>query len=86
MLKPNRKQLNRYKKTPSIYTSQISATSSLTINLGNYNSGKVEFSEVKTIQANHPINLTQEKKKLWDEVNKEVDTQIGELKDAFTKK
>jgi len=86
MKNQTRNQLKRCQKKPSSYVSQISATSSLTINLGNYNSGKVEFSEVKIIACDHKIDLKKEKEKLWDEVNMEVDKQIGDLKAAFTKK
>lgn len=62
---------------------EISATSSLTINLGNYNSARLEFSIKKRINDINAINLEEEKSKLWDEVNQEVDNQVQELKKSL---
>ena len=66
-----------------IETTKISATSSLTINLGNYNSGRVEMTIEKTINNPDKVNIEEEKAKLWDEVNSEVDKQIQDLRDSL---
>ena len=69
-----------------IETTRISATSSLTINLGNYNSGRIEMTIEKTINDPSAINLEEEKAKLWDEVNSEVDKQAQDLRESVLKK
>lgn len=71
---------------PAIAVKEITASSSLTINLGNYNSGKLEFSMTKTINKPEQIDLEAEKEALWNEVNSEVDRQAQELKNVFNKK
>ena len=68
-----------------IEVKEITATSSITINLGNYNSGKLEFSMKKVINNPEAINLEEEKAKLWEEVNNEVDKQAELLKQCFKK-
>lgn len=66
-----------------IVTTKISATSSVTINLGNYNSARLEFTMEKVINNPEAINLEEEKAKLWDEVNAEVDKQAQDVKDSL---
>ena len=67
-------------------TKEITATSSLTINLGNYNSARIEFSVTKEIiEEGTEEEMKKVKEELWDEVNKEVDNQIAELKTVFNK-
>lgn len=67
----------------AIETTKISATSSLTINLGNYNSGRIEMTIERTINEPDKVNLEEEKTKLWDEVNAEVDKQIQDLRNSL---
>lgn len=64
----------------SIEVTKISATSSVTINLGNYNSARVEMTIEKKINRPDRVNLKEEKEKLWDEVNAEVDRQAQEIR------
>ena len=71
------------KPKPAITTSKISATSSITINLGNYNSARVEFTMEKTINDESKINLEEEKEKLWNEINAEVDKQAQDIRDSL---
>ena len=66
-----------------IEVSKISATSSVTINLGNYNSARVEFTMEKTINDPSKIDLEAEKAKLWDEINREVDTQAQDIRNSL---
>lgn len=66
-----------------ITVSRISATSSVTINLGNYNSARLEFTMEKTINDSSKIDLEEEKKKLWDEINLEVDKQAQDVKNSI---
>lgn len=63
-----------------VYTSKISASSSLTVNLGNYNSARIEMTIEKTITNPSMVDIEKVKKDLWDEVNNEVDNQVMELK------
>lgn len=66
-----------------IVVSKISATSSVTINLGNYNSARVEFTMEKVINDSTKIDLEQEKAKLWDEINREVDNQAQDIRNSL---
>lgn len=70
-------------KEKAIYTSKISATSSVTINLGNYNSGRLEMTIEKTITNPDMVDIEEEKAKLWDEVNSEVDKQAQDLRNSL---
>lgn len=67
----------------NVKTTRISATSSLTVNLGNYNSGRVEMTIEKTINDSSLVDLEKVKTELWDEVNQEVDNQIRDLKNSL---
>ena len=66
-----------------IVVSKISATSSVTINLGNYNSARVEFTMEKVINDSTKIDLEKEKAKLWDEINREVDNQAQDIRNSL---
>ena len=68
---------------PAIEVTKISATSSVTINLGNYNSARLEFTMEKRINNPEGINLEEEKTKLWDEVNAEVDKQAQDVRNSL---
>lgn len=69
-------------KEPIVVT-KISATSSVTINLGNYNSARVEFTMEKAINDASKINLEEEKEKLWNEINNEVDRQAQDIRNSL---
>ncbi len=66
-----------------IETTRIIATSSFTLNLGNFNSAKVEFTMEKVINNPDNVNLEEEKEKLWNEVNDEVDKQIRAIRQSI---
>ena len=68
-----------------VETTKISVTSSLTINLGNYNSGRVEMSIEKTINNPENVDIEKVKEEAWNEVNSEVDKQIADLKASISK-
>ena len=70
-------------KQAAIEVTKISATSSITINLGNYNSARLEFTMEKRINNPEAINLEEEKAKLWDEVNAEVDRQAQDVRNSL---
>lgn len=67
----------------NVKTTRISATSSLTVNLGNYNSGRVEMTIEKSINNPDLIDMKKVKEELWEEVNTEVDKQIQDLRNAM---
>lgn len=69
----------------NVRTTQMTATSSLTVNLGNYNSARIEFSVTKEINNDANVDMEQLKQELWNEVNTEVDNQIEDIKNAFKK-
>lgn len=69
----------------NVRTTQMTATSSLTVNLGNYNSARIEFSITKEINNDANVDMEQLKQELWNEVNTEVDNQIEDIKNAFKK-
>lgn len=71
------------KEPIAIEVTKISATSSITVNLGNYNSAKLEFTMEKRINRPDLINLEEEKEKLWNEVNAEVDKQAQDVKNSL---
>lgn len=71
------------KEQAAIEVTKISATSSITINLGNYNSARLEFTMEKRINNPEAINLEEEKTKLWDEVNAEVDRQAQDVRNSL---
>lgn len=73
------------KEQAAIEVTKISATSSITVNLGNYNSARLEFTIEKRINNPEAINLEEEKAKLWDEVNAEVDKQAQDVKESLRK-
>lgn len=66
-----------------IETTKIIATSSFTLNLGNFNSAKIEFTMEKVINNPDNVNLEEEKAKLWNEVNDEVDKQIRAIRQSI---
>lgn len=70
------------KKQPIEY-SKISATSSVTINLGNYNSARLEMTIEKVINRPELVDIEAEKEKLWNEVNAEVDKQAQDVKNSL---
>lgn len=67
----------------NVKTTRISATSSLTVNLGNYNSGRVEMTIEKSINNPDLVDMKKVKEELWEEVNTEVDRQIQDLRNAM---
>ena len=67
----------------NVKTTRISATSSLTVNLGNYNSGRVEMTIEKSINNPDLVDMKKVKEELWEEVNTEVDKQIQDLRNAI---
>lgn len=67
----------------NVKTTRISATSSLTVNLGNYNSGRVEMTIEKSINNPDLVDMKKVKEELWEEVNTEVDKQIQDLRNAM---
>lgn len=69
----------------NVRTIEMTATSSLTVNLGNYNSARIEFSITKEINNDANVDMEQLKQELWNEVNTEVDNQIEDIKNAFKK-
>lgn len=76
-------QKPKRKTKPPISISKISATSSATINLGNYNSARLEFTMEKVINDPSKIDIEEEKEKLWEEVNGEVDKQALLVKESL---
>ncbi len=70
------------KEAPIAY-SKISATSSVTINLGNYNSARLEMTIEKIINRPEEIDIEVEKEKLWNEVNAEVDKQAQDVRNSL---
>lgn len=70
-------------KKQSIEYSKISATSSVTINLGNYNSARLEMTIEKVINRPELVDIEAEKEKLWNEVNAEVDKQAQDVKNSL---
>lgn len=44
----------------------------------------VEYSEERAIPDNSDVNIEAERAILWDVVNAECDTQVQEIKDAFS--
>lgn len=46
----------------------------------------VEYSEERNIPDNSDVNIEAERAILWDVVNAECDTQVQEIKDAFSGK
>ena len=65
-------------------TTRIVVTSSLTVNLGNYNSGRIEMSIEKVLTGEESDEeIAKIKNDSWDEVNFEVDKQIRDLKDSL---
>lgn len=71
------------KEQVAIEVTKISATSSITINLGNYNSARLEFTMEKRINRPEEIDIEAEKEKLWNEVNAEVDKQAQDVKNSL---
>ncbi len=75
-------QKTKTKKQPIEY-SKISTTSSVTINLGNYNSARLEMTIEKVINRPELVDIEAEKEKLWNEVNAEVDKQAQDVKNSL---
>lgn len=65
-------------------TTQIKATSRASVKVRD-NYYTVEYSEERTIPDIEGVNLEEEKKLLWDDVNNEVDNQIEDIIKLFAK-
>ena len=63
-------------------TTQIRATSRASVKVRD-NYYTVEYSEERTIPDIEGVNLEEEKRILWDDVNGEVDAQIEEIIKSF---
>lgn len=65
-------------------TKSITATSRASVSI-NKNYFTVEYSEERIIPDTEDIDIEEERKKLWDDVNREVDDQIQDIYDNFEK-
>lgn len=65
-------------------TTQIRATSRASVKVRD-NFYTVEYSEERTIPDIEGVNLEEEKRILWDDVNGEVDAQIEDIIKSFAK-
>lgn len=65
-------------------TTQIRATSRASVKVRD-NYYTVEYSEERTIPDVEGVNLEEEKRILWDDVNGEVDAQIEDIIKSFAK-
>lgn len=65
-------------------TTQIKATSRASVKVRD-NYYTVEYSEERTIPDIEGVNLEEEKRLLWDDVNNEVDNQIEDIIKLFAK-
>lgn len=67
-----------------VVITRLVCTHALTLNLGNYQSGKFEFTMEATIN-NPNTNIEDIKKRLWDDVSFEIDKQAAYLQKSFGK-
>lgn len=65
-------------------TKSITATSRASVSI-NKNYFTVEYSEERIIPDTEDIDIEEERKKLWNDVNREVDDQIQDIYDNFEK-
>lgn len=65
-------------------TKSITATSRASVSI-NKNYFTVEYSEERIIPDTEDIDIEEERKKLWYDVNREVDDQIQDIYDNFEK-
>lgn len=65
-------------------TTQIKATSRASVKIKD-NYYTVEYSEDRTIPDIEGVNIEEERKILWDDVNNEVDNQIEDIIKSFAK-
>ena len=65
-------------------TTQIRATSRASVKIRD-NYYTVEYTEERTIPQVDGVDLEEERKALWDDVNAECDNQIAEIIKAFAK-
>ena len=65
-------------------TTQIKATSRASVKVRD-NFYTVEYQEERTIPDIEGVNLEEEKKLLWNDVNTEVDSQIVDIMQSFAK-
>lgn len=70
--------------TSKARTTQIRATSRVSAKVRD-NYYTVEYSEERTIPDVEGVNLEEEKRLLWDDVNSEVDNQIEDIIKSFAK-
>lgn len=70
--------------TSKAITTQIRATSRASVKVRD-NFYTVEYSEERTIPDIEGVNLEEEKRILWNDVNGEVDTQIEDIIKSFAK-
>ena len=70
--------------TSKAITTQIRATSRASVKVRD-NFYTVEYSEERTIPDVEGVNLEEEKRILWDDVNGEVDAQIEDIIKSFAK-
>ena len=70
--------------TRKAITTQIRATSRASVKVRD-NYYTVEYSEERTIPDIEGVNLEEEKRILWDDVNGEVDAQIDDIIKSFAK-
>ena len=70
--------------TSKAITTQIRATSRASVKVRD-NFYTVEYSEERTIPDIEGVNLEEEKRILWDDVNGEVDAQIEDIIKSFAK-
>ena len=70
--------------TSKAITTQIRATSRASVKIRD-NFYTVEYSEERTIPDIEGVNLEEEKRILWEDVNGEVDAQIEDIIKSFAK-
>lgn len=70
--------------TSKAITTQIKATSRASVKVRD-NFYTVEYSEERTIPDIEGVNLEEEKRILWEDVNGEVDAQIEDIIKSFAK-
>lgn len=67
-----------------VVITKLTCSHALTLNLGNYQSAKFEFTMEATIN-NPNTNIEEVKQRLWNDVGFEIDKQASELKKSFGK-
>lgn len=69
-------------KLPLVETVEIRADSSMTVEL-NKKWFKVNYGETRIIRQPDKVNIEEERNKLWNTVNGEVDKQIADIIQSF---